>query len=428
MEPTEIERVLLLSIKKPDDIALLRSKYGISVLNFPIYHQEAEFIYNFIREYDRVPLKDEVLLEFPSFPHTEGSENLDFIASEFNKEVIRRETIRTAHAYLKPDGIMENDSRGGINTFINGLTNIRDKYVFVDSSHRTAIDSEGALMRLQRYEELIKGEKTIDTYELGIEPLENRIRCLPGNLIGLFADTGVGKSWVAARIASEFFIRKEKVVVISPELSVEEMDYRTDVILANRMGYELSYYKLLYGIQDIAMRDEYKKFLAELGATGNWVNYDSIEGDFTVESVESIIVNEKPRFVVVDGIYLMDDRAPSSWEEVKVRSNGLKKLATKYKVVILATNQARRDAATEGKAVRKEEVANGFDFARAVDILLSVAKISDTDRIVRELRVLKNRGGADIDEVFTVSFEPDKGDVGKQPSPAYAPPDDIINY
>ena len=428
MEPTEVERLLLLSIKKPDDIAILKSKYGISVLNFPIYHKEAEFIYNFVEEFERVPLKDELVLEFPTFPYSDGSDNLDYIGNEFNKEVIRREIIRTAATYLKPDGIIENDSRGGLGTLINRLQTIRDKYVFVDSTHRNAIDSEAAMMRLQRYEELISGERVLESFNIGIEPLNGRLRCLPGNLIGLFAGTGVGKSWIAAKIASEFFFQDEKVVVISPELSVEELNYRTDVILAKRMGYNLSYYNLLNGVKDLKMLEDYRKFLAELGERSNWVNYDNIEGGMTLESIEAILVNEKPKLMVIDGIYLMDEKGMSSWELVKVVSNGLKKLATKHNTAIVITNQAGRSAEDSGKAAKREDVADGLYFIRAPDIVMSLGKISDLERSVLELRVLKVRGGADINDTFYISFNPDSGDVGYFAPELFAPPDNINNY
>ena len=427
MQPSEIERLLLLSIKAPDDIATLKNKYGISLPNFPFMLEEAKFIYNFVEEFERIPFKDELLLEFPELLYTEGADNLDYLANEFNKEVIRREIVVTASTYMEPGGILEEDSRTGVSTLIKRLETIRDKYIYVDNSHRNAIDAQGALNRLERYKEIVSGERIVDTYELGLEPLENRIRCLPGNLIGLFADTGVGKSWVSLRIASQFHEQKQKVVVVSPELSVEELNLRTDVVLANRMGYELSYRKLLYGEKDLKLMEDYENYLVELGMLSNWVNYDANDGEITVEALEGIIVAEKPMFLVIDGIYLMSGEGYATWERVKNICNGLKVLATKHKLVILMINQSGRQAADVGRAARKDEVADGYYFTRASDILLSLGKVDD-ERLIRELSVLKLRSEADILESFKITFDVDKGDVGRNVDGGFAPPSDVLNY
>ena len=427
MQPAEIERLLLLSLKSPDDIATLKNKYGISLQNFPFMAEEAKFIYNFAEEFERMPHKDELTLEFPKLVYTDGADNLEYLANEFNKEVIRREIVVTASTYMEPDGVLEKDSRTGVATLIKRLEIIRDRYVYVDNSHRNAIDAEGALMRLERYRDIVTGERTVDTYGLGIEPLEGRIRCLPGNLIGLFADTGVGKSWVALKIASEFFRKKEKVVVVSPELSVEELNLRTDVILARRMGYDLSYRKLLYGERDVKLMENYEKYLIELGMLGNWVNYDSSDSDITVDTLEGIIVAEKPMFLIIDGIYLMSSEGYATWERVKNICNGLKVLATKHKLVILMINQSGRQAADAGRAARKEEVADGYYFTRASDILLSLGKV-DEERTILELSVLKLRSEADITESFRISFDADRGDIGENVDGDFAPPFDVLDY
>ena len=428
MQPTEIERLLLLSIKTPDDIAILKTKYGITVNNFPFLSNEAKFVYKFIEDFERTPGKDELLLEFPNLPYTEGSDNLDYVASEFNREVIRREAVVAAHAYLKPEGMMEKDSRWAISRFIKQLETIRDKYVYVDSTHRKALDAEGGLFRLERYQEILSGERVVDTYGLGIEPIDDMVKCLPGNLIGIFADTGIGKSWLALKIASEFFVKNERVVVVSPELSIEELEYRSDVILGRRLGYNLSYTTLLLGRRDIQMAQDYEKFLVELGMRSNWINYDSSDDDITVESLEGIIVSEKPKLLIIDGIYLMSDDGYSTWERVKNICNGLKILATKYKVVIIMINQAQRDAADTGRAARKGEAADGYYFTRASDILISLGQIRDTD-IIRELKVLKLRSAQDISsQSFQITFDADKGNVGEQPDEPYAPPDDVLDY
>ena len=419
MNPTEIERLMLMSLKTPEDIATIKSEYGITSRNFVYLNEEAKFIYDFMDNFNAPPDKEAMVLEFPEFQYSEGSKNLSHIASEFNKEIIRREIIATAHVFIKPGGVLENNSRTGLIDLSNKLENIRMKYIDVDMSHRRALDSDTAIDRYEDYMSRVRGDKIAETFSLGIEPIEGLVSCLRGNLIGVFADTGIGKSFLTLRMAAEFFMRGEKVIVISPELSVSELNFRCDSVLGHRMGYnKISNRSLLYGHSGPdGMAEEYKEFLHQLEYhnRSNWINFDdSLDSDLNVTTIDSMILTENPTLVVVDGIYMMDDelRGNTPWDRIHNICFGLKRLATKRKVVIIMVNHSNREAAGVKRAAKKDEVANGYAFAKCADILMSLGEVQDKPD-VRELQILKLRSNALSEGSHQITFNVDVGDIGR---------------
>ena len=406
-----------MSIKSSEDIAIMKSDYGITVKNFVFLSEPAKFIYEFVDNFGYAPDKETIELEFNDFQYSEGSNNLSYIADEFNKEIIRREILAMAAVYIKPGGVLEQNARLGLIDFTNKLESIRSKYIDVDVSHRRALDGEDALQRYNDYLAQVRGEVRTSSFGLGIEPIEGMIECLRGNLIGVFADTGIGKSFLTLRIAAEFFMRQEKVVVVSPELSVSELNYRCDSVLGYRMGYnKISNLALLKGYPGPeGMAEQYRRFLSNIGNRAGWINFDdSIEDDLTVTTIDSIILTEVPTLVVIDGVYMMDDemRGGTSWERMRNICLGLKRLATKRQVVIVMVNHSSRESSGAMRAAKRGEIADGMYFARCADILLSLGEIEDNPD-ARELRIVKLRSNRQDNTSYQISFNVDIGDIGR---------------
>ena len=417
MNPTEVERLMLMSIKTQDDVAQLRADFGISVRNFVFLYEPAEYIFDYINQFGRAPDRQTFELTFEDFPYVEGSSNLAYIGDLFNKEVIRREAITTYTTFIKEGGILDLDARTGIIDLGHRIENIRTKYIDVNTSHRRALDSEAALTRYEKYLAKIRGETSNDVFDLGITPLENLIKAQRGNLIGLFADTGGGKSFFSLRIASAIHMQGHRVVVISPELSIDTLDYRCDSVLSYQMGYRtISNLSLINGYPGpMGMEADYKEYIGRIGENSDWINYDdALEDNLTVSVIESIILTDEPTLIVVDGIYMMDDekRGDSGWRQVHNICYGLKRLATKYNVIIVMTQQATRGAGDAYNLPGKKEIADGYGFARSADLLISIGENEDSE-MARNIGIKKVRNGADIHQVFPVTYNPDIGDIGR---------------
>ena len=55
MEPEEIERILISSLKTPEHLNILRQKYRLSPRHFPYYTDEAQFIWDYIEKQGTAP-------------------------------------------------------------------------------------------------------------------------------------------------------------------------------------------------------------------------------------------------------------------------------------------------------------------------------------------------------------------------------------
>ena len=405
MQPSETERLLLSSIRKSDDIFLLRQKYGITSRHFPYYPDVANFIWNYVNEYGNPPDSSLLGVQFPEFD-IGGTDNFDWIAQEFDKVNITRQA---AIVFYKGQEAIEKDPYSSLPLIISQL----ERLTAVDVEHRNVLDAVAAKNRLERYQK-IQSNPEEASFRLGIEPLDNiPLRVKPQQLIGLIANTGVGKSWLMTRVAAEFYQVGKRVVFVSPELSNDELELRGDVVLGRMMGYTFSHDALMFG-RPIPIT-QYEEFLSRIGGRNRWINYDASTDDkLGVSFLSALVQKETPDILVIDGIQFMDDeeRNTTSWERMKSLCKGLKRLAMKERIIIFAVAQANRQSADHLGAAKMSEVAYGYDLARFVDILLSMGRVEGGGPI-REITVEKVRSGKEIPQAFSITFDPDVGDIGR---------------
>ena len=258
----------------------------------------------------------------------------------------------------------------------------------------------------------------------GIEPLdENNIWLQKQQLVGIQADTKIGKSWIAWKCASKAFEEGHKVLLISPELSATEMGIRSDVVLSKLFGYTLSYQAIQRGEPSIG--DEYKSYLESISANkeDRWIQYDQVFNMKPSPSeLDTVITQESPDVVIVDGIYLLrsDEKLTAAWEQIRSISISLKSLAVKHNVLLYATNQinrhgAQKSADNDGEPPPPTDTAYGFDFARTVDILFGIGARSLEDT-TRKINVPLARSGPSFNDSFDITFIPDQGDIGRSVS------------
>ncbi len=406
MEPEEIERTLISSLKTPEHLNILRQKYRLSPRHFPYYTDEAQFIWDYIEKQGTAPDFNLIAATFPKFKYT-PTDSFDYIAEVFRKDFVRRSiyTIIEGH-----EGTIKKDSESALVGVIHQLQTLMRH----DDMSRVVIDSE-AMNRFDDYKNRADGILNQRLW-WGIEPFDNYpVMMLRGQMVGVMADTKVGKSWLGLKIALTNYLRGSKVVIISPELNRTFMEARVDTVLAYDSGYPISHEKLLYGIPGI--EENYQKYLDTIDKS-NLIFYLNTPSDkFTVSSVASIVKTDKPDLVLIDGIYLMQDEehGTQSWDQVKNKCRGLKTLATEANVVLLVTNQTSRPReSNESNSVlpQANSVAYGYDFNRFVDILVSIGGSRATPD-VREVAIPLIRSGPAVVGKYPISFDTDTGDIGR---------------
>ena len=408
MEPEEIERILISSLKTPEHLNILRQKYKISPRHFPYFPEPATFIWDFIVQWGKAPDLNLISAQFPEFRYA-PTDDFDAIAEQFRKEVVRR------NIYMAMDGHKAAILKDA-ETALVGLINQLQGFQRQDDSSQVVVDSD-PIKRLEEYKLRADGISEQRMW-WGIEPFDDfPVMLLHGQFIGIIADTKIGKSWLGLKIALANYLRGSRVVIISPELNKLNMDARIDTILAYEKGYPISHEKLLYGVPGI--EDNLQKLLESEDLKRKDLEYylHTPSDRFTVSSVASVVKSKKPDLVLVDGIYLMQDEehGSQSWEQIRNICRGLKTLSTEANITLLVTNQSGRERGgneSSSTPASASNVAYGYDFNRFVDILVSIGGSKDSPN-VREVAIPLIRSGRAVPGSYPITFDTDTGNIGR---------------
>jgi len=410
MESEEIERTVLSSIKSPVDLQTLRN-YNLSAQSFVYWSDEATFIWEYVLEYGSAPDAELLKTRCPDFNHS-PLDNFDYICREFRNEYGRRSVLDVVKGHIPA---LSKDSDQAITSLVNQLLTIQLK----DDSRKHVFDSFSVKDKLKRYQDRIKGA---DTRRLtwGIEPLDNfPLRLTKGQFIGIIADTKSGKSWFALKIALANYLKGCKVGIISPELTVSEIEDRIDTVLANKFGFPILHDSLASGLPGI--EDNYQKYLEASSALNrrDLIIYPFQPKDRITPqtTIAGILSSDAPDILIIDGIYMVDDdyNEKQSWDQMKKKCQDLKTLATATNTALVVTNQTGRDRdanSDQAAPAMARLVAGGYDFNRFVDILISLGgdpRTADT----RQIAVPLVRNQRAFSKNYEVTFDPDTGDIGR---------------
>jgi len=397
MNPSQIERLTLSSIKTPSDLFYLQDEHGLSETHFAFFPEEARYIYKYTREYGQAP--PEVMLEanFPDFEYA-PAENFEVLAEEFRKSYVSRLitlSYGNARKFMDDNPV---EAASYMMRTLADLTKPSDKEVIELSSN--------PMQWYDQYELRVQQREDGEFLSLGIEPLDGKVFITGGQLIGLLADWGVGKSYFAVKMAVSFYLQGQKILFISPELSRQELIVRFHTILGRKWGYDFSATALLWGLP--TQKEQYIKFLNELeerkAGNEDIVIYDTgIESGLTVDYVGGLIQKHNPDIVFIDSVQFIKDTSGvrEGWVQLGKICSGLKELARKYEKIIVTTNQTNAQG----------ESAYSREFPRFVDLLIRISKV-EGKVTQRDITVDKVRTGPGIPETMPVSFDADFGFIG----------------
>jgi len=418
LEPSQAEKILLSSIQTPSHIYDLQQKYGITSKSFFYFPDVATFIFDFITDKGSAPTPSLIAASFEntSTPFVPAPiDNFDYISEQFASINMKQ---RAYMAIAASNKWLDKDPSSGVMLLIKTLEGIS----VPDTTHRSSLEKTTE-SRWQNYLAR-RDSESVTRIKTGIEPLdENNIWLQKQQLVGIQADTKIGKSWIAWKCASKAFEEGHKVLLISPELSSFEMSIRSDVILSNLFGYTLSYTAIQRGQSSIG--EEYKSYLDSVAASkeDRWIQYDQVYNmKPSPAELDTVMTQEKPDVVIIDGIYLLrsEEKLTAAWEQIRSISTSLKALAVKHNVLLYATNQVNRQgsqksADNNGEPPPPTDTAYGFDFARTCDFLIGVGARSLADT-TRKINVPLARSGPSFTDSFDITFVPDTGDIGRSVS------------
>ena len=231
--------------------------------------------------------------------------------------------------------------------------------------------------------------------------------CLPmgiaeGQLGVMLAYPAIGKSWLALKIAVEAWRSGRKPMILSLEMTEEEVRNRIIAIISEG---KYPHRSLVKGNVDV---EEFREWAKDVFR--NTPQFKIVSGDrgdpVNPNLIRAKIDQYKPDIVLIDYLQLMtDNTGTSSNETVKIKnlSRELKLLATSMRVPIVAIASATPDDATDLSSVPQlGQVAWSRQIAYDADWLLALGRDQDSD--ILECTYRKNRNGMLGDFLLNVDF------------------------
>lgn len=188
-----------------------------------------------------------------------------------------------------------------------------------------------------------------------------------GNLVTLSGRPAIGKTWILLFFALYWFKKGHRVLLISKEMTEEEVQSRLDAIEAY-----LDWPNYRRGELTLKQRRRFKKMLlarskckGELFIVGNSL----LTGD-VIENLSVEINNYRPDTVLVDGIQQYDVRgAKGEVEKVLALSRITKRIAKIRKVPIIQTVHQNRESEGKTKGGGLGGLAWGDQIAKDSDMV-----------------------------------------------------------
>jgi len=364
-------------------------QFTYSPKDFAEHGETYKFIQEYLDEYSESPTPQVLIDKFSTLKPDAQSINFNYALTQFQNQVMFRNIIG-AFSNSKP--ILQENPKKALGLIMDNLNDIE---ILHDSDVNQYDSGE-----LDRYEEW-KRRSSIRKMGDGLIGIRTPFHMInsagvgwqPGDLITVYARPTVGKTWLCCKLAADSLRSGYKTLLVSTEMPASAISLRMDVLLGHSMGYELSHSALRNGKE--INEEAYQKFLKDTNFK-NLLVCDHISGEDSISlpSITNLVRKYKPDVLIIDGVYLIstNDRNKAAWEQSHSLFYGLKTMALSTNTAVIASTQAKRDAANMFTQPTAGQVAFGDALIRASDVALSMCMIEDSPNL-REIAFQKYRDG-----------------------------------
>lgn len=370
---------------------------GILEDDFLVYRDIYRLLVAHVTQYHSVPSLDEIHTLQPDWQEASGS--FDYWLDAFRNAV----GITRAQSLIY-DSVLKFQAGGDTDAVIQELASRLAMVVPKQPRALRATDSAitDRLQRFYRRQDILTAHPdTVFGVRSGISLIdEGHMGWLPGDMVGIIARSGVGKTWFLIWQGVRAWLQGKRVLLISTEMPESQISLRTDVMMAGHMGIEISEKMLKAGHP--SQTSAYESLSADISNVGRWYTEDgsTLSGSIGLSDIRRLVYEWQPDVVLVDGIGLLryEGSSITGWEQLKALSYDMKNYATAESIIMMITHQVVRNPGG-GKTRGSEfimpnlnDVAYGDAIVHACSTI--IAMVADRENpLLHWYSVKKNRNG-----------------------------------
>ena len=234
--------------------------------------------------------------------------------------------------------------------------------------------------RLAKYEEMRNtpnGLRGIPTGFLGLDRITAGLR--PQQLVTFVGEAKKGKSLMTLIMADAAHNHGITPMYVSFEMSIEEQAARYDAIISG-----IPHTRIIRGDLTAQDMEKLSKTLSLRKNMQPFVMTEDAHSLTTVSALAGKVQKHRPRLLIVDGVYLMDDENGEPKGSPQALTNitrALKRLAQRFDIPIIGTTQVLswKLGNKKSRQITAEAIGYTSSFAQDSDLVLGVESDPDVD-------------------------------------------------
>jgi len=234
--------------------------------------------------------------------------------------------------------------------------------------------------RLAKYEEMRNtpnGLRGIPTGFLGLDRITAGLR--PQQLVTFVGEAKKGKSLMTLIMADAAHNHGITPMYVSFEMSIEEQAARYDAIISG-----VPHTRIIRGDLTTQDMERISKALSIRKNMHPFIMTEDTHSLTTVSALAGKVQQHRPRLLIVDGVYLMDDENGEPKGSPQALTNitrSLKRLAQRFDIPIIGTTQVLswKLGNKKSRQITAEAIGYTSSFAQDSDLVLGVESDPDID-------------------------------------------------
>lgn len=234
--------------------------------------------------------------------------------------------------------------------------------------------------RLAKYEEMRNtpnGLRGIPTGFLGLDRITAGLR--PQQLVTFVGEAKKGKSLMTLIMADAAHNHGITPMYVSFEMSIEEQAARYDAIISG-----IPHTRIIRGDLTASDMEKLGKALSIRKNMHPFIMTEDTHSLTTVSALAGKVQQHRPRLLIVDGVYLMDDEQGEPKGSPQALTNitrSLKRLAQRFDIPIIGTTQVLswKLGNKKSRQITAEAIGYTSSFAQDSDLVLGVESDPDID-------------------------------------------------